>query len=68
MLTGRLRTIYEGIDFHSLALGASYYFMRNVKAVVEVNADLMKKDAGGPPWVGHQTREHYLLVGFDAAF
>lgn len=61
-------TIYEGIDFHSLALGASYYFMRNVKAVVEVNADLMKKDAGGPPWVGHQTREHYLLVGFDAAF
>ena len=42
--------------------------MRNVKAVIEVNADLLKKDAAGPPWVGHQGREHYLLVGFDAAF
>lgn len=61
-------TIFEGIDINSVAAGVSYYFMRNVKAVVEVNADLLKKNAGGPPWVGHQSREHYLLFGFDAAF
>ncbi|MFO7324186.1 MAG: hypothetical protein DIU62_000590 [Pseudomonadota bacterium] len=61
-------TIFEGIDINSVSLGAGYYFMRNVKAVVEVNADLQRKDSPGPPWVGHQSREHYLLVGFDAAF
>jgi hypothetical protein len=42
--------------------------MRNVKAVAEINADLLGKDTGGPPFVGHQTREHYVLFGFDAAF
>lgn len=61
-------TVYEGIDINSLSLTASYYFMRNVKAVVEVNADFLSEDEGGPPFVGHQTKEHYLLVGFDTAF
>jgi hypothetical protein len=61
-------TIFEGIDINSATLGASYYFMRNVKVVIEANADLLKKQTGGPPFVGHQTRENYLLVGFDAAF
>ena len=61
-------TIYKGININSLSATASYYFMRNVKGVIEVNADLLKKDPTGPPWVGHQSREHYLLVGFDAAF
>jgi hypothetical protein len=61
-------TIFEGIDINSATLGASYYFMRNVKLVIEANADLLKKQAGGPPYVDHQTRENYLLVGFDAAF
>lgn len=42
--------------------------MRNVKLVIEASADLLKKQAGGPPFVGHQTRENYLLAGFDAAF
>lgn len=61
-------TIYEGIEINSLTLGASYFFMRNVKAVAEVNADLLGTSAAGPPYVGHQTKEHYLLFGFDAAF
>lgn len=61
-------TIFKGIGMNSVSLGAAYYFMRNVKGVIEVNADLLKKDPAGPPWVGHQSREHYLLVGFDAAF
>lgn len=60
-------TIFKGIGINSFTAGASYYFMRNVKAVLEVNADLMRKDPAGPPWVGHQTRENYVLVGFDAA-
>lgn len=61
-------TIFEGLEMNSVSLGASYYFMRNVKAVIEVNADFLSKDAGGPPFVGHQTKEHYLLIGLDAAY
>jgi hypothetical protein len=61
-------TIYEGIKMNSLTFGAAYYFMRNVKGVVEVNADLLAKDPPGPPWVGHQSKENYVLFGFDAAF
>jgi hypothetical protein len=61
-------TIYEGIKINSLTLGGAYYFMRNVKAVVELNADFLAKDTGGPPYVGHQTKENYILFGFDAAY
>ena len=56
-------TVYEGIDLNSLTAAASYYFMRNVKGVLELNYDLKSRE---PP--GHLTREHYGLVGFDAAF
>lgn len=61
-------TIFEGLEMNSVTLGASYYFMRNLKAVFEVNVDLLGEDSGGPPFVGHQTKEHYVLVGFDAAY
>jgi hypothetical protein len=62
-------TIYEGIDMSSITLGASYYFMRNVKGVIEVNYDLLdKKDKTGTYWTGHLNQEHYVLLGFDAAF
>lgn len=61
-------TIYQGIKINSVTAGAAYYFMRNVKAVVEVNADLLGKDPTGPPFVGHQSRENYILFGFDAAY
>lgn len=61
-------TIYEGIELNSLTTTASYYFMRNVKAVVELNIDLLSEDSDGPPFVGHQTKENYLLFGFDIAY
>jgi hypothetical protein len=61
-------TIYEGIDINSVTFGAAYYFMRNVKGVIELNVDLLGEDPGGPPFVGHQTKENYILVGFDAAY
>lgn len=62
-------TVYEGIDMRTLSVGASYYFMRNVKGVVEVNYDLLsKEDKTGTYWTGHLSREHYLLLGFDTAF
>lgn len=60
-------TIYEGIRMQSVTLGASYYFMRNVKGVVEVNYDLLSADNDGD-FVGHTTKEGYVLVGFDMAF
>ena len=61
-------TIYEGIAINSLTFNASYYFMRNLKAVFEINADLVGEErSSGPPFVGHQTKEHYVLVGFDMA-
>lgn len=62
-------TVYEGIDINSLTLSASYYFMRNVKGVVEFNIDLLDTvDKTDSYWTGHLTGENYALVGFDAAF
>lgn len=61
-------TLYEGIDMNSVTFAGAYYFMRNVKAVIEVNADLLSRDGGGPPFVGHQSKESYVLVGFDVAY
>lgn len=61
-------TIYEGIEMNSLTGTAAYYFMRNVKAVLELNVDLLNKERSGPPFVGHQTKEHYLLLGLDVAY
>ena len=61
-------TIYEGIDINSLTFGASYYFMRNVKGVMEINIDFLSEDNFGPPYVGHQSKENYILFGFDAAY
>ena len=62
-------TLYEGIDMNTVTLAASYYFMRNVKAVIEVNFDLLDTvDKTGTYWTGHLTGENYALIGFDAAF
>ena len=62
-------TVYEGIDINSLTLSASYYFMRNVKGVIEVNLDLLDTvDKTGTYWTGHLTGENYALIGYDAAF
>ncbi len=62
-------TVYEGIDINSLSLTASYYFMRNVKGIAEVNVDFLGKDSQkGTYYTGHLTKEDYILFGFDAAF
>jgi hypothetical protein len=62
-------TIYEGIDMNSVTLAASYYFMRNIKGVIEVNLDLLDTvDQSGTYYTGHLTGENYALIGFDAAF
>ncbi|HEX7061043.1 MAG TPA: hypothetical protein VF200_03685 [Woeseiaceae bacterium] len=62
-------TVFEGIDISSLTFSASYYFMRNVKGVIELNVDLLStKVPSGPFFTGHLSHEHYFLVGFDAAF
>jgi len=62
-------TIYEGIDMNSVTLTASYYFMRNIKGVIEVNFDLLDSvNQTGIYYTGHITGENYALLGFDAAF
>ena len=62
-------TVYEGIDINSLSLTASYYFMRNVKGIAEVNIDFLGEDSRkGAYFTGHLTKEDYILLGFDAAF
>ncbi|HFD92382.1 MAG TPA: hypothetical protein ENJ22_03760 [Gammaproteobacteria bacterium] len=62
-------TIYEGIDINSLSLTASYYFMRNVKGITEINIDFLdEEDQKGSYYTGHLTKEDYILFGFDAAF
>lgn len=58
-------TVYNGIDMDSITLGASYYFMTNVKGVMEVNYDLLDTDVES---YGHNGTDSYFLLGFDAAF
>ena len=62
-------TIYEGIDMNTVTFTASYYFMRNVKGVIELNLDLLDPvEQSGTYYTGHLTGENYALIGFDAAF
>ena len=61
-------TIYEGIEMNSFTVAGAYYFMRNVKAVLELNLDALGEDRDGPPFVGHQSKENYLLFGIDIAY
>ena len=62
-------TVYEGIDMQTLTFAASYYFMRNVKGVLELNVDFLDDEPqSGQYWTGHLTKENYFLVGIDAAF
>ncbi len=62
-------TVYEGIDINSLTFTASYYFMRNIKGIIELNGDLLGvEEKTGTYWTGHLSSENYALVGFDAAF
>jgi len=58
-------TIFEGININTLTATAAYYFMRNVKGVIEVNGDFQKETAG---FTAHPTKEGYVLIGLDAAF
>jgi hypothetical protein len=60
-------TIYEGIEINTLSATASYYFMRNVKGIIEANFDMQPVNHD-PNYVGHKTKEGYLLVGIDMAF
>ncbi len=62
-------TVYEGIDMNTLTYTASYYFMRNIKGIIEFNLDLLDSvPQTGTYFTGHLTGENYALVGFDAAF
>jgi len=62
-------TVYEGININSLTFNASYYFMRNIKGIIELNYDILNKESKtGTYYTGHLTQENYILVGFDAAF
>ncbi|MDO8412903.1 MAG: hypothetical protein Q7S51_03825 [Gallionellaceae bacterium] len=60
-------TVYEGIALNTLSTTATYYFMRNVKGFVEATVDLQKKD-NDADFVGHETKENSLMLGFDLAF
>jgi len=61
------RTIYEGIEMNALTFTVSYYFMRNVKGILELTADFLDEDDDAD-FVGHETKEGYILIGLDAAF
>jgi len=61
-------TVYEGIDLNTFTVTTSYYFMRNIKGVIEINVDLQDKDNNPNDGIGHNTGEGYFLVGFDTAF
>jgi len=62
-------TVYEGIDMNTLTYTAAYYFMRNLKGIIELNYDLLDTvQKTGSYFTGHLTGENYALIGFDAAF
>jgi len=62
-------TIYEGIELNTLTATASYYFMRNVKGIVEGGLDFQPvAQNNGVNYVGHMTKESFMLLGFDVAF
>ncbi|MCW8846167.1 MAG: hypothetical protein OQK99_10050 [Gammaproteobacteria bacterium] len=62
-------TVYEGIDMQTITFSASYYFMRNVKGLIEINGDLLSTKAqDGIYYTGHLDKDNYILFGFDAAF
>ena len=62
-------TIYEGIDMRTVSLASAYYFMRNVKGVIELNIDLLDEGPQtGTYYTGHLSKENYILLGIDAAF
>ncbi|HNP36521.1 MAG TPA: hypothetical protein PKK10_11780 [Woeseiaceae bacterium] len=62
-------TIYEGLEMQTVTFAAAYYFMRNVKGVLEANIDLLDEtEQSGEYFTGHLSKENYLLIGIDAAF
>lgn len=62
-------TIYEGLEMRTVSFAASYYFMRNVKGVIEANIDLLDDTPQtGQYFTGHLSKENYVLIGIDAAF
>jgi hypothetical protein len=62
-------TVYEGIEMRTLTFAAAYYFMRNVKGVVELNVDFLDDEPqSGQFYTGHLSKENYFLIGIDAAF
>ena len=60
-------TIYAGINMNTLTFTTSYYFMRNVKGVIEINGDFLRANDTAP-LVNHATKEGYVLIGIDTAF
>lgn len=60
-------TIYAGINMNTLTFTTSYYFMRNVKGVLEINGDFLRANET-VPLVNHATKEGYVLIGIDTAF
>lgn len=62
-------TIYEGLEMRTVSFAAAYYFMRNVKGIIEANIDLLDETPQtGLYFTGHLSQEDYILIGIDAAF
>lgn len=62
-------TVYEGIDMRTLTFAGAYYFMRNVKGIIELNVDILDEEPqSGMYFTGHLSGENYILIGIDAAF
>lgn len=59
-------TIYEGLETSVLTAGVSYYLARNFRFQFEGGIDFLPTVAN-PNFVGHLTKENYVLFGLDAA-
>lgn len=59
-------TVFEGLESRVLTLGASYYVTRNLKVLMEGGLDFLSANRDRDN-VGHETRESYILLGFDTA-
>ncbi len=60
-------TIFEGIDLNTITLTASFFPLRNIRFLVEVNMDFLPADQDAD-FVGHENKEDYLLLGVDLSY
>jgi len=60
-------TIYEGLATNLTTASISYYFRRNVRGVLEISMDMLPLE-NDADFIGHESKEDSISVGFDVNY